>query len=509
MEFVDTRSGKDLKVNWKQAIFAGKIGSGLITPRHLPEPFPKEELDSLLELSFPDLAAKIIARFFVLSESEISQLTARAYSSQNWDTEEIIPIATTGKIFRAEQWHGKTAAFKDIALSWLPLAMQEALADERSRQKKDNLKVLILGATSGDTGSAGEAGFADANDIAIAIAFPESGKVTEIQKRQMIEFQTPDGRISVYSITDNFDYCQNVLAKPILDDNEFRDELLERFSFQLTSLNSINIGRIVPQIVTFFKAYQAIRAPFDVCVPAGNFGHTLSAYFAKKMGAPIQKIVVATNENDVLHRFFQTGQFSLGKFHVTNSPSMDITIPSNLERLLYYVGGPEKTSQWLTELKNSGQFTIDPDVLKKLTDDFDSGTVSETETLEEIKSVWESSSRLIDPHSAVASRIAQQKKRPDIAMLTLETAHWGKFIQTIFEALQESGGQDIPGPWEITGMQKIDQLIAKNSGAPRLTSFLSNLQQSQKAPRQSGIHPDKKEMQEFLRIQLTALALAS
>jgi len=495
--FVNTRSGKNLEIDWKQAIFAGKLGKGLIALGEFPEAFSEAELKELQTLSFAQLATKVIAKFLSGSESEIGKLCSKAYAAENWETAEIIPIVKVGENFHAEQWWGKTAAFKDIALSFLPHAMQAALGET------DVKKILILGATSGDTGSAGEAGFAAIPEVAIAILYPEGGKVTEVQKRQMVEFQTSDGRISAYSITDNFDFCQNSLAKPTLDDAGFREELKAR-GIQLSSLNSINIGRLAPQITTFFKAQQTIAKSFDVCIPSGNFGHALSAYFAKKLGVSIGKIIIATNENAGLHHFLQTGKFELGKFKVTNSPSMDISIPSNLERLLFHLAGSAKTAEWMENLKKNGSFEVDKETLGKLQADFSSGSASEAETLKEIKFIWETEKRILDPHTAVASKLARDLKRDNFEMLVVETAHWGKFVQTIFEALNLPGGESKAGEWEIAGMQQVENLVKAANGNPVLPLFLKNLSKSEKQPRKSGIHPTKEELKEFLLQQLNS-----
>jgi threonine synthase len=497
--FVDTRSGADLELDWKQAIFVGKAASGLIALAKLPEAFSEKELEGMKNLPFAQLATKVIAKFLGGSAEEIGKLCDKAYAAENWEKAEIIPIVKVGEIFHAEQWWGKTAAFKDIALSFLPQAMQAAL------RETDVKKILILGATSGDTGSAGEAGFAAIPEVAIAILYPEGGKVTEVQKRQMVEFQTADGRISAYSITDNFDFCQNSLAKPILDDAKFREELKQQ-GIQLSSLNSINIGRLAPQITTFFKAQQVIQKPFDVCVPSGNFGHALSAYFAKQLGAKIGKIIIATNENAGLDHFLQTGKFELGKFKVTNSPSMDISIPSNLERLLFHIAGSEKTNEWMESLRVKGNFEVDAVTLAKLQADFDSGSASETETLEEIKSIWETEKRILDPHTAVASKLARDLKRENFEMLVVETAHWGKFVQTIFEALKLPGGENQAGEWEIAGMQQVENLVKAAAGNPVLPLFLRNHGKSEKQPRQSGIHPSKEELKSLLLKQLGGLS---
>lgn len=511
MRFVDTRSGENLPIDSFAAILAGKISKGLITPVDLPQPFPEGKIANFINLSFSELATAVIGHFFSdIPPEKIAEFTARAYSAENFDRADVLPIYDYGDgIFSIEQWHGKTAAFKDIPLSILPYFMQEALKRE-SAKSGENLRILLLGATSGDTGSAGEAGFANVPEALVSVLFPEIGKVTYVQKRQMIDFQTTDGRIATYSVLDNFDFCQNQIVKPLLEDAEFRRELREQYGVILSSLNSINIGRIAPQIVSSFQIYRQLVAkvghkPFDICVPTGNFGHILSAYFAKMMGVPIRKFIVATNENDVLHRFVQTGLYKPGVFRATNSPSMDIAVSGNLERLLFYFAGAEKVRKWLGDLKERGEYQIDHDTHRRLREFLDSGTTTESETLGQIKETWEKNKRLLDPHSAVAMHIAKNKQEAGVPMVFCETAHWGKFVETIFSALglptERRKGED----WGVDAIREIDALIQAENGTPQSTRFLQNLGEAVKKPRQSGFRPSAEEMKALLRKQIEGL----
>ncbi len=506
MKYVDTRNGKILSINSYGAILSGKIKDGLITPIEKIKPLTKEEFKKLQKLNFADLATEVLSRFFSdIPKKEIAIYAKKAYSKHNFDNQEkILPIYDyKNEIFSIEQWHGKTAAFKDIALSILPFFIEKALKIENKKTEK-NKKILMLGATSGDTGSAGQAGFQDIKNAYVSILYPEKGKVTYVQKEQMNNFQTDEGRISAYSILDNFDFCQTKIAKPLLDDKNFRNKLLKKYSITLSSLNSINIGRIAPQIISFFQLYRKINKKFDVCVPTGNFGHILSAFFAKKMGVPIRKLIIATNINDVLHRFCQTGEYNPKKFQTTYSPSMDIAISSNIERVLFYLSGNDhkKVNKWMNDLKNKGKFKLDKKTFTEFRKYFDSGTVSETETLAQIKKTWKNHKRILDPHTAVAQVIAEQKKEKGVPMAFCETAHWGKFVQTISTALGVKTPSKKPGEWELEGIKKINQMIKEKKGTPRSTKWLNMLKQGNKKAKKTGIRPSTDEMKSYIFEQI-------
>lgn len=509
MKFIDTREGKILDINSYEAILAGKIGEGLITPAEEIKQFSQDELLTLNNLSFSELASKIINRIFTdITEEEIFAFCKKAYSDENFDDPEILPVYDYHNGFYSiEQWHGKTAAFKDIPLSVLPLFIEEALKRENEKNRL-NRKILMLGATSGDTGSAGEAGMKNIQNVLVAVMYPEKGKVTYVQKLQMIDNQTADYRVSAYAITDNFDFCQNQVLKPLLDDKDFRQTLLNKYSIITSSLNSINIGRIAPQIASYFQIYRKIgNQEFDICVPTGNFGHILSAYFAKKMGLPIRKLIVATNINDVLHRFIQTGLYKPHDFQTTYSPSMDIAISSNAERMLYHItdGDHVKVKKWFTDLKEKGEFQVDEITLAKIQEIFDSETASEEETLAQIKKCWIEHKRILDPHSAVAMAVAEKKKKSGVPMAFCETAHWGKFVATIYDALGLEKPEKEAGEWEIKAMEDIEKMILENSGTPKNTRFLRALAETNKKPFKSGIHPSPDEMKNFIFEQIKGI----
>ena len=492
--FVDTRTGEDLHLSSLQAILHGKISSGLIAKFPL-EKFSKLELQQLRNLPFAQLAAKVVGKFFSdLEPVAVERACARAFSVENFDNEKIVKVVRVGENFFGEFWHGKTAAFKDVALSLLPELFSLAIEQDPATKQ-----VLVLGATSGDTGSAGEAGFANSENVFLSILFPQNGRVSEIQKKQICDFQTSDGRISAFSILKNFDFCQNELVKRILDDNAFKMELLEKFSCRLSSLNSINIGRLAAQIVSFFAAENEIGQRFDVAVPTGNFGHALSAFLAKGMGARIGKIFIATNENDALAQFCATGRFVISPFRTTNSPSMDICLPSNFERLLFLLAGPERTRALFKSLQDQGEFTVDGETLAKFREHFAAASVNENETLVEIREFHQRHGRLLDPHSAIASRVAR-KLQGNNPVFILETAHWGKFPTTILES-GVFAGKDFPES-EIERLFAIEKVLQNENDQPLATKFLRNLSHSECKPARENFKPSAAQLKEILLQQL-------
>jgi threonine synthase len=508
MKFVDTRTGKDLEIDSFKAVLEGKVSEGLIVMQDFPKAFTADEIQSFFDVTFTDLAIEVLSRFFSdISKEKIVEFCHKAYDKDCFDPDkEVLPVVhIKDDIFCIEQWHGKTAAFKDIPLSVLPYFISEALDIENQKTGKKE-KILLLGATSGDTGSAGQAGFYNIKDAFVAILYPEKGKVSYIQKQQMINFQSDDGRICAYSVLDNFDYCQNKVVKPLLEDNEFKKSLKEKYSVRVSSLNSINIGRIGPQVVSSFQAYRKI-APyigdrsFDICVPTGNFGHILSAYFAKKMGIPIRKMIIATNANDVLYRFIATGVYEPKEFKTTISPSMDIAVSSNLERLLYYLQGAEKTKKYMEDLSRDGFFKADDELMSILKEEFAANFASEEETKAQIKKTWKNQKRLLDPHSAVAMCVAEKEKEPNTPMVFCETAHWSKFTQTIHDILNpESQKED--GAWSIDYIDELDAELEKIEARPRATYFMKSLNTGNKSPKMQGIKPTSEEMKEILYKQI-------
>ena len=406
IKYVSTRGDKE-KVTASQAILRGIAPDGGL---YVPETFPKldKSLTELKGLNYREIAYEVMKLFLTdFTEDELKACIDSAYDSK-FDTEEIVPMKEADGLIYLELFHGPTLAFKDMALSILPYLMVTSA-------KKNNLKekIIILTATSGDTGKAALAGFADVEGTGIIVFYPKDG-VSPFQRQQMV---TEKGKnTSVVAIEGNFDDAQNGV-KAIFSDKELAAELKEK-GYVFSSANSINIGRLVPQIVYYVYAYVKLLnegklSPgeiLDVCVPTGNFGNILAASFAKEIGLPLGKLICASNTNKVLFDFFKTGTYDRDReFTLTISPSMDILISSNLERLIYKLCDCDaaKNAKFMSELVNSGKYTIDKAMADKLTD-FEAGFATEEDTLHTIKEVFDKTGYVIDTHTAVAAFVANE-----------------------------------------------------------------------------------------------------
>ncbi|MBQ8994450.1 MAG: threonine synthase [Oscillospiraceae bacterium] len=336
-----------------------------------------------------------------------------------------------------ELFHGPTSAFKDVALSLLPLLMSEA-----RRRNEPEKQIVILTATSGDTGKAALEGFRDVSGIRILVFYPENG-VSEVQRKQMV---SQEGRnVRVCAVKGNFDDCQTAVKKAFLELK--RGGLLQNVI--LTSANSINIGRLVPQIFYYFSAYTQLLAErsiqkgelVDFSVPTGNFGDILAGYYAKKMGLPVGKLICASNQNRILTDFLRTGEYDTNRtFHQTSSPSMDILVSSNLERLLYYVSEGDKkfVSDCMQRLSTEGKYKVSESTLKRLQEEFCGYTADEEKTVKCIRKVFEEHGYLLDPHTAVAWSAAEQYKKETNSqrhMVVLSTASPYTFTDVVCRAL--------------------------------------------------------------------------
>ena len=336
MKYKSTRGSKDFK-SAAQAVIQGIAqDKGLFVPESIPSlPF---SLSDLKGKTYKEIAFAVIHSFFTdYSEDEIRYCVNGAYDKK-FEASDVVPVVKAGDAYFLELYHGKTAAFKDMALSILPYLMTAAM-----KKQKEDKKIVILTATSGDTGKAALEGFADVPNTEIIVFYPNEG-VSEVQARQMI---TQEGKNThVFALRGNFDDAQTGVKK-IFNDSEFADEL-EKQGCRLSSANSINIGRLVPQVAYYIYAYGKLMGQgaiqggdaINIVVPTGNFGNILAAYYAQRMGIPVGKLICASNENKVLTDFINTGLYDVKrKFYLTNSPSMDILISSNLERLLYHLSG--------------------------------------------------------------------------------------------------------------------------------------------------------------------------
>lgn len=427
----------DAVVTASQAILQGlSEEGGLFVPDHIPT-FDKSFAE-LSKMSYQEVAYEVMKHMLSdFTEEELKSCIARAYDSK-FDTPEIAPLVKAEGAYYLELFHGRTIAFKDMALSILPHLMTTAA-------KKNDVKneIVILTATSGDTGKAALEGFADVPGTRIVVFYPKNG-VSAIQEKQMV---TQKGaNTHVVGILGNFDDAQSGVKK-MFGDRELA-ELLHANGFQLSSANSINIGRLVPQMVYYVYAYVKLLASgaigenetINVVVPTGNFGNILAAYYAKEMGLPIHKFICASNDNKVLFDFFATGTYDRNRtFILTNSPSMDILISSNLERLIYRISGEDAAANaaFMKELNESGKYTITEKMKEKLSD-FYGGYATEQETLDTIKNLYEACGYVIDTHTAVAAHVYEQYRKAtgdDTKTIIASTASPYKFTGSVMQAI--------------------------------------------------------------------------
>ncbi len=427
------------KVTASEAILKGLADDGgLFVPEYIPKlDVTMEELKSM---SYQETAYAVMKQFLTdFTEEELKHCINSAYDSK-FDTEVIAPLVKVEDTYHLELFHGATIAFKDMALSILPHLLTTAA------KKNDVTKeIVILTATSGDTGKAALAGFADVPGTKIIVFYPKGG-VSRIQELQMV---TQKGEnTSVVAIHGNFDNAQSGV-KEMFEDKELEKELAAA-GYQFSSANSINIGRLVPQVVYYVYAYAKLLEneeitegeELNVTVPTGNFGNILAAYYAKQMGVPIGKLICASNENKVLFDFFQTGVYDRNReFILTSSPSMDILISSNLERLIYTIAGQdaEKDAQLMAQLKDRGVYEITPEMREKL-EDFAGGYATEEECRDAIRTTYEKTGYVMDTHTAVAAAVCQKYRGDsgdDRKCLVASTASPYKFIHSVMSAIDE------------------------------------------------------------------------
>lgn len=442
--YKSTRGGEN-KVPASRAILEGLAkDGGLFVPERIPA--LDVSMDELAGMTYQETAYQVMKLFLTdFTEEELKKCIADAYD-EKFDTEVIAPLAKVENAYYLELFHGATIAFKDMALSILPHLMTTA-----ARKNRIKNEIVILTATSGDTGKAALAGFADVPGTRIIVFYPKNG-VSPIQEKQMVT-QKGDNTL-VVGIHGNFDDAQSGVKK-IFGDQELAEEL-NQAGFQFSSANSINIGRLVPQIVYYVYAYAKLYAngeiekgeQINVTVPTGNFGNILAAYYAKQMGLPIAKLICASNENKVLFDFFQTGHYDKNReFILTSSPSMDILISSNLERLIYRIAGEDDRADaaLMKSLSEKGAYEITPAMREKL-GDFYGNFASEQETGRTIYNLYDKTGYVIDPHTAVASCV-YEKYKTDTAdgtkTVIASTASPYKFTRSVMTALgQECGGKD-------------------------------------------------------------------
>jgi len=439
MRFISTRDTKgDTLVSSAFAIKQGLApDGGLYVPEYIPT-IDEDFINSLLDLSYSEKAAKILSLYLDdFSKDELIEYAKAAYENSVFP-QKVAPLTKINKNLSVlELWHGPTAAFKDFALCIMPHLLTASL-----RKLGETRTAMILVATSGDTGKAALEGYKDVNGVKIKVFYPVDG-VSKVQKLQMI---TQLGKnVDVCAIKGNFDDAQSGVKK-IFSDSDIAERLNSKGYF-LSSANSINWGRLAPQIVYYFAAYcellsnQTIKYgdKVDFCVPTGNFGNILAGYIAKKMGLPIGKLICASNSNNILTDFLATGTYDRNReFHTTISPSMDILISSNLERLLYFVAGSGTVVNCMKSLSDTGAYTIDADILTEISNDFSGYYADENNTTETISNIYDTYNYLADPHTAVGlycSNNFANNSHTSNHMVVLSTASPFKFAASVYKAL--------------------------------------------------------------------------
>lgn len=454
MEYTSTRNSA-LRAGAAEAIVQGLAPDGGL---FVPKEFPQIDYRTLAGKPYPEAAAQIVGAFLPEYDADFLRAAAgQAYASFEGRAGALHPVEPG--FFALELWHGPTSAFKDYALQLMPKLLVEG---KRLLGRTETTKILV--ATSGDTGKAALAGYAGLPGIKIAVFYPDHG-TSEVQRLQMAT-QAGDN-VAVFAVRGNFDDAQTGV-KRAFGSKELADALAARGE-RLSSANSINWGRLVPQIVYYFFAYNqlvgsgAVRdgEAVDFCVPTGNFGDILAGYYAKRMGLPVGKLICASNRNDVLAQFLRTGVYDARRpFYKTASPSMDILVSSNLERLLYHVTqNAAQVAAWMEDLAREGRYQVPAPVLEKIQETFGCGSAADEEAAGELRRVFEATGYLMDPHTAVAWRVARLA-RPQHPCVVLSTADPYKFPASVLTALGQTPDAD-----EFAAMRRLEALTHTHAPA--------------------------------------------
>ena len=489
MKYYSTRDAA-VRMDAAEAIKMGlSRDGGLLTPCEIPQ-IDRSFLESLVHVRYQERAAKVMGLYLTdYTYEELSAFAENAYGPEKFDTDAVAPVRTVNETTHClELWHGPTSAFKDMALQMLPQLLSAAL-----RKTGEDKTVCILVATSGDTGKAAMEGFADVPQTKIMVFYPKDG-VSRVQETQMV---TQDGEnVGVCAVVGNFDDAQ-AGVKRIFSDAAIRETLAQRGYF-LSSANSINWGRILPQVVYYVSAYCDLLNKGEIrlgdkvnyCVPTGNFGNILACHYAGKMGIPVGKLICASNCNDVLTDFIRTGVYDRNRpFHTTMSPSMDILISSNLERLIFELSGGDDAlvRRYMEELRTTGRYEITAEMKAKLQELFYGGFASEADTTATITALY-AGGYLIDTHTAVAAKVLEDYRREtgdDAVAVFASTASPYKFCDSVLAAIGETPVSD--------SVDRIAQLErASGVPAPKRLAALKG-----KVPRFNGV-TKKEEMEEVV-----------
>lgn len=458
--YTSTRS--KMNINTSRAIIDGIASDKGLYVKKIDKVFTNEELKQLSKLSYQELAFAIMEQFINFDKDSLKDIIKESYKD-TFEDEEIVKVKSFGELSFLELYHGKTLAFKDVALSVLPNLLKES-----KKIENENNKSIILTATSGDTGSAALCGFSKDENTKMIVLYPTYG-VSKIQEQQMLSFDGKNQK--VIGIDGNFDDAQNLVKKA------FNDEINK--DMNLSSANSINIGRLIPQIVYYFYSYFKVTninsididnselEKINFVVPTGNFGNILAGYIAKKMGLPVNKLICASNSNNVLYDFFNNKEYNKNReFIKTISPSMDILISSNLERLLYYILEDDKeVKELMDQLQEKGSYKFNKEI-----DEFYSEYATEEETYDGIKEVYNKYNYLIDPHTSVGYVVYKkclEKNNIENKTIVLSTAHPYKFPLAICKAL------NVECIDEFDGINKLSKIT--NVNVPKTITDLRNI----------------------------------
>ena len=432
MRYVSTRGGI-APIPFKDAVMMGLASDGgLLLPQSYPA-VTREQLESWRGLKYPELAFEVISRYVDdIPASDLKSLISRSYST--FSHPEVTPLVRQDGVYILELFHGVTLAFKDVALQFLGNLFEYILAER-------NQTLNIICATSGDTGSAAIHGVRGKKGISIFILHP-LGKTSAVQALQMTS--VTDANVHNIAVRGTFDDCQDMI-KELFGDLDFKEK------YSLGAVNSINWARVLAQVVYYFYAWlrvtDGVDAPVNFSVPTGNFGDIFAGYVAKRMGLPVDKLLLATNENNILTRFINSSDYSLGEVVATASPSMDIQIASNFERYLFHLFAENsvRVKEALVELKEHGRISFTPDEMALVRKDFCSDSVNQSDTLQTIRDFYADTGYLLDPHTAVGVKAALDLLPPDSARVCLATAHPAKFSETVERSL----GFQVPAPESV------------------------------------------------------------